>query len=385
MKILIAGYPYVRENFLRTFDSITDRCIFLLPKKWKAKGGKVVFTPPVRKNVKTTTALFFHSHYPIIGGVLKGWMPSFPLWLWKYRKVVNIVYSPLEPILLSTLYQGFWSKLMGKKHIIFTWENVPYSKFKGINGLIKNIILKANILFCDGFICGNQKAKGVLSRYTNLPMEVIPLSGLDTNFFSPDKRDMSLREGYHLEGKFIFSFIGAIDYRKGIHIILDALKGIIADNKNVYLIIAGSGEYELEIKNKISELGLEDKITIIPWVDSSAVRKILSVTDVFLYPSISHKGWEEQFGYSIAEAMSMAVPVISTNSGSISDLIEGDKSGMLIESGSIPALEHCMRLLMSDDSLRNNLTQAARRVIMEKYSLESVARQYYKFFSYYGF
>lgn len=385
MKILIAGYPYVRENFLKTFDSVSERFIFLLPKKWKAKGGKVVFTPPIGENIKTTTALFFHSHYPIIGGILKGWMPAFPVWLWKYRKTVGIVYTPLEPTLLSTLYQGLWAKFMGKKHVIFTWENVSYSKFGGINGIIKSIILKANILFSDGFICGNQKAKEILSKYTTLKTEVIPLSGVDTEFFTPTKVDDTLRQTHHLEGKFIFSFIGAIGYRKGIHLILDAFAELRADHRNIHLIIAGSGEYEPEIKNKISELSLNDNVTMIPWADLPVVRNILSATDVFLYPSIPHKGWEEQFGYSIAEAMAMAVPVISTRSGSISDLIKSGKNGILVESNSITDLEKAMRFMIDHHDKRFEIGQAARKDIVEKYSYASIAKAYLKFFSDYGF
>ena len=68
-------------------------------------------------------------------------MPAFPLMLRKIKKEkkLNIVYSPSEPILLTTLYQGFWSKCFGLKHVIFTWENISYDKkLRGFSGLIKN-------------------------------------------------------------------------------------------------------------------------------------------------------------------------------------------------------------------------------------------------------
>ena len=42
-KVLISGYPYVRENYLKTFGGHDDKIIFLLPRKWKAKGGKIMF------------------------------------------------------------------------------------------------------------------------------------------------------------------------------------------------------------------------------------------------------------------------------------------------------------------------------------------------------
>jgi len=81
MNVLIAGFSYVRKNYFDTFKFYPPkgRTFFLLPKIWKAKGGKVVFNSPEAENVFTTKAFFYHSHYPLIGGLLKGWMPSFPL------------------------------------------------------------------------------------------------------------------------------------------------------------------------------------------------------------------------------------------------------------------------------------------------------------------
>src|SRR3989344_631497 len=211
MDILIAGYPYIKENYLKTFDYYpeVDKVFFLLPKTWKAKGGKLKFSPPHKDNIYTTNAYFFHSNYPIVGGLLKGWMPSFPLVLFKIRKKIDIVYSPNEPILLTTLYQGFWAKVFGKKHVIFTWENIRYEeKFRGINLLIKNFILNLNFALCDGVVCGNQKALEITNHYTEKPSVVIPLSGVDTEFYNPVTADDIIDE-YGLDSKFIYTFAGA--------------------------------------------------------------------------------------------------------------------------------------------------------------------------------
>ncbi len=382
--ILVAGYSYIRENFLDTFRGLLEKgeMSFLLPKTWKAKGGRVIFHAPHRKGVLTTKTFFYHSHYPLVGGLFKGWMPLFPLTLWHLRHQVNIVYSPSEPTLLTTLYQGVWTNLFGKRHIIFTWENVAYrEKFSGLNLAVKEFLIHLNCFFADGVICGNRKAQEIIRTYADKPTAVIPLSGVDTDFFSPDKKDDTLQRKYGLEGKFIFSFIGALGYRKGIHIILSAFHALRAENENVHLIIAGSGEYEKEIGKRIAELGPANSVIMIPWADPNLVRKILSVTDVFLYPSIPYRGWEEQFGYSIAEAMAMAVPVISTRSGSIPDLIEEGKNGILIKPNDGPALEGAMRFLIRNEQSRTAVAHAAREKIIRKYAFQKVAEQYQQFFS----
>ena len=144
MNLLIAGYVYIKENYFNTFKFYPDpgAVNFLLPKIWKAKDGKVVFYPPKGLNVFLAKAYFYHSHYPLVGGLLKGWLPAFPFVLWrlKKKKKIRLVFSPSEPILFTTLYQAFWSKFFGLRHVIFTWENVPYeNKFKGSNLLLKKI------------------------------------------------------------------------------------------------------------------------------------------------------------------------------------------------------------------------------------------------------
>jgi glycosyltransferase involved in cell wall biosynthesis len=377
--ILVAGYPYIREVFLNTFESVRDDIVFLLPRIWKAKKGKVIFRPPKKPNVITTSAFFYHSHYPILGGVLKGWMPAFPFILRRLKKVTT-VYTPLEPILLSALYQSFFSKVLGKKHFLFTWENVPYSKYRGLNGFSKRLILWANLSLSDGIICGNKKSEEIIRQHTNKPTTVIPLSGVDSEFFNPEKVQSKFREKHHISNsKIVFSFVGALGYRKGVHLILEALKSL---DPNFHLIIAGSGEYENEIKNKIAELGLE--VTMVPWADPLEIRDILAGTDVFLYPSIPHGGWEEQFGYSIAEAMSMKVPVITTSSGSIPDLINDQKDGIIIAANDVVALQKAMEKLGHNPQLRGEYGAAGRNKIIQQYSYQEIARRYMSFLNSHG-
>ncbi len=379
MSLLIAGYPYIKENYLKTFDSYPSDVFFLLPRNWKAKGGKLIFKAPIRPNIYTTRSSFYHSNYPIIGGLLKGWMPLFPSYVLK-TKNLDKVFSSSEPTLLTTLYQGFWTKLFGKKHIIFSWENIPYNqKFKGFKGLIQMSILRLNLFFCDAIVCGNKKSAEIFRNLTKKPVAIIPLSGVDSDFFK--KIDIERKfNGVDLNDKVVFTFAGALGYRKGIHLILEAMEAALKEIPNSYLIIAGSGEYEESLKSKVTSLKLDQNVTFIPWLDSAGLRELLSVSDVFLYPSISFGGWEEQFGYSMAEASLMEVPVISTRTGSIEEVVLDGVNGLLIESDNTKSLTEAMLKLGRDKNLRNNLGQAGRKHIEENFSYKVVADKFYKFF-----
>ena len=384
MNILIAGFPYIRENYFNTWRHYPaqGKIFFLLPESWKVKNGKIVYYPSKDSNVFSAKAYFHHSHYPVIGGLFKGWMPIFPFILWrlKRKKKINLVYSSSEPILITTLYQAFWSKFLGLKHVIFTWENIPYeNKFKGPNLLLKKVIIKLNLLLSDGIICGNRKAEKIFKNLTKKPIAVIPMSGVDADFFHKVDADEFLKI-HGLKNKLVFSFAGAIGYRKGIHNIIRAFKQVFSVLPNVHLMIAGTGEYENEISKLVIEFGLEDNITKISWLNPIGLRELLSISHVFLYPSISFGGWEEQFGYSMAEALLMEVPVISTRTGSVEEVVLDGVTGLLVEPENIKGLIEAILRLGKDEGLRNKLGKAGKRYVEENFSYKVVANKFYNFF-----
>lgn len=382
--ILIAGYAYIKENYFNTFKFYPEPWAvnFLLPKIWKAKDGRVVFYPPKEPNVFTSKAYFYHSHYPLVGGILKGWLPAFPFVLWslKRKRKLSLVFSPSEPVLITTLYQAFWSKCFGLKHIIFTWENIPYEdKFKGPNLLFKKMIIRLNLFLSDGIICGNKKARHIIEKFTQKPTALIPLSGVDVDFFHKVAADNFL-ETHGLKDKLVFSFAGAIGYRKGIHNIIYAFKQVLPTLPNAHLVIAGTGEYEESLKSKIKSLKLDQNVTFIPWLDSAGLRELLSVSDIFLYPSISYGGWEEQFGYSMAEASLMELPVISTRSGSIEDVIVDGETGLLTKPDDAGELGEAMIRLGLDEELRRKMGQAGRQYVVDNFTYKIIAGKFYEFF-----
>ena len=384
MNILIAGYAYIKENYFNTFKFYPSpgSISFLLPKIWKAKDGKVVFHPPKGQNVFLSKAYFYHSRYSLVGGLLKGWLPAFPFVLWrlKKKKKIKLVFSPSEPILLTTLYQGFWSKCFGLKHIIFTWENISYKKkLRGFTGLIKKLILWLNIYYSDGIICGNKKAEAIIRDLTKKPTIVIPLSGVDEDFFKPEERGSS-KEKYNLTNKIVFTFVGAIGHRKGIHIAIEAFKDVVKEIPNTQFIIAGSGEYDNEIDELIKTLNLGEYIIRMPWVSHSELHHILSASDIFIYPSFSYGGWEEQFGYSMAEASLMELPIISTLSGSINEVVIDRETGILVKPEDVQSLKEAMTELGQNEDLRHKMGKAGRNYIVNNFSNKIVAGKFYEFF-----
>lgn len=380
-KVLIAGYVHVDETALKTFEHYpeAESLEILVPDVWPIKNGKHIFRPTKRRGVNLTKAFFTHSNYPIVGGLLKGWMPLFPLILLRQRP--DVVFTTSEPNLLTTLYQALFTKLSGAKHIVFTWENIPYNiKFRGMKGGLQRLIVSLNLSLSDGVICGSKRSEQIIRNITNKPMACIPSGGAETEFFVRDYSKKTFK-GQDLKESIVFSFIGAIDYRKGLHITIEAFSEVLKAIPSSKLIIAGNGEYESGINDLIIKYGLTNSVQKIPWLDRSGVRELLNASDIFVYPSIPHNGWEEQFGYSLIEASLMEVPIISTNSGSIPEVVINGKTGILIEPSDVDSLVRAMLDLGGDKDKREAMGKAGREFVNETYSREVVARKFYNFFN----
>lgn len=205
------------------------------------------------------------------------------------------------------------------------------------------------------------------------------MSGVNADFFRSQNK-INSKKTYGLEDKIVYAFVGAISHRKGIHLIIQAFENIIKIIPEARLIIAGSGEYEANIDRLTKKHRLENYIMRMSWIGHKELIKILSASDIFLYPSFPYGGWEEQFGYSMAEASLMELPVISTQSGSIEDIVINGETGLLVKPNDKDGLEEAMIKLGLDSEVRIKMGQAGRHYIVENFSNKIVAEKFYEFF-----
>ncbi|MDO8495005.1 MAG: glycosyltransferase family 4 protein [bacterium] len=395
-RIFITSYPYVYERYFKVWDyfSEKDRLVFILPKKWTAKKGKILVEAPRREDLRIipVPAYFNHSHYPLIRGLLKGWMPQAKRIIKDEAQPGDILYTAIEPNLLTTYLNSKLAKKLGMKHVFFTWQNVPYKKrLHGSKLRITERLIRKTIANSVGAIAGNTKAAEILREY--LPAEasakegagpdfkilVAPISGVDVKSFRP-KIQSDFRQKYNLEGKTVLTFAGVFDERKGIPALLEAFEQSQKENSNLHLVMIGVGKLQKYIEDFVRDHQLEDKVTMIKWLPNEELPGVLCASDIFVHPSEPFGGWEEQFGYSMAEASACGLSVISTHSGSIDELIIDGKSGILIEPGNREQLKEAILKMAADRHWRGNLGMMGRMHMEENYGHDIIAEKFSEFF-----
>jgi len=144
---------------------------------------------------------------------------------------------------------------------------------------------------------------------------------------------------------------------KGQHVVLQAL----AQTPGVSCIIAGDalfGEqaYAAQLTKMVGELGLTDRVSFLG--QRSDVPRLMSAVDAVIHPSID----PEPFGRTLVEAMLAGVPVIATDTGAASDILDEGKAGTLVPPGDADALAAAIKQVMSHPAqLRGQLDYAQGR------------------------
>lgn len=139
------------------------------------------------------------------------------------------------------------------------------------------------------------------------------------------------------------------------------------------LLLIGDGPEQRLAHRLISKYQLMNKVHILGL--QTNVNRILSISDLFLLPSQS-----EAFSLAALEAMSFGVPVIATNVGGMSEMIEDGESGFIAEVNDIPAMVQKGISVLSDPELHSKIKQNAINKVVTQYSPEVMIGKYEEFY-----
>lgn len=143
-------------------------------------------------------------------------------------------------------------------------------------------------------------------------------------------------------------YLGALDPRKGIDILLSAFDKI--KEKGVKLVIAGSTASTpfFDVSDKLNLCSHKNDIIFTGYVSEIEKNCLLSGAEIFIFPSLY-----EGFGLPILEAMAAGTPVITTNTSSMPEV--GGEAALYIEKGNVEQLVYYIDLLLASDTERKNM------------------------------
>ena len=229
-----------------------------------------------------------------------------------------------------------------------------FEKYSGL----RKIIADFTIPRASAIKCVSQRLKKQLINEFGVKEEKITIAPVFaktqfpiSNFQFPNKS-----QNKNQENKFIFLTVGRLVAVKNINLQIRAVAEVAKKYPNIELRIVGDGPERKKLELKIKNYKLQNYVKFFGWQNN--LEEFYSQANAFLLTSDS-EGW----GMVVVEAVNYGLPVIMTDVGCAGELIENEKSGLVVPVSNQIKLEKAMIRIINDDNLRKKLAEGALSAI----------------------
>jgi glycosyltransferase involved in cell wall biosynthesis len=206
----------------------------------------------------------------------------------------------------------------------------------------------------EAWICAELKYGREPGRFWYVP------NGVEERFFLP--RTYRQTEGCEL------LFVGTWLDRKGVYYLAEAFARVAKKLPELRLTVAGSSAPAEEVK-KLFATDIRDCVTVIPFVKREDIATIYMQHDIFVFPSLM-----EGMPLTLLEAMATGMPVVTTNTCGMADVVDREINGLLVPPADMENLAEAIERLSRSGDLRRRLGLAAQAT-MQGYTWAKVACQ----------
>ena len=163
------------------------------------------------------------------------------------------------------------------------------------------------------------------------------------------------------DNKIVIGSVGRLHAVKGYHNLITALS-LLANDK-IELRIAGSGGEKEPLSDLAKKLGVSKQVNFLGYIEPEKIPDFLSGLDIYIQPSLA-----EGFGLSVVEAMIAGKPVIVTPVGSLPEIVEDGKTGVVTDGTSPESLAVAIRPLFADVGVRHDIAKAGQKYASTHFS-----------------
>jgi len=157
-------------------------------------------------------------------------------------------------------------------------------------------------------------------------------------------------------------FVGRLRIRKGVEVLLEALRELRRQVPGATLRIAGDGEHRAALERRVDELGLRDAVSFLGSCDAARVRTLLKGAAALVVPSIY-----EGMPLVVLEAMDTGVPVVASAVSGIPEVVVDGETGWLVPPEDPEALAGALAEVLTDPVGARARGEAGRRRVEERY------------------
>jgi len=246
-----------------------------------------------------------------------------------------------------------------------TWkERLSINRWHSFLRMQKKVAPQLNRIVCPS---NQSKADVIEELKVNEENVNVVLNGIDLDSFTRDERVE--QKPYR-----IITTASADVPLKGLKFLIEAMTEIIEEIPEAHLMVLGRAKEKGDIAKLISRLNLEEKISFRSGLSQSEVVSLYSSSHICVIPSLY-----EGFGFGAGEAMACGLPLISTQSGGLKEVI--GQEAVIIEAASSEAIIKAVKDLFSNKEKQLALSRAGRKRMEKEFNWMKAAEAYEKIYS----
>lgn len=186
-------------------------------------------------------------------------------------------------------------------------------------------------------------------------------NGVDLDKFEPSRFDSSFKQKKRQQigipdNAIVIGIIGRLVREKGFLELFTAMKKIINENDNAWLVIIGPEEPQKTDRisgHTFKEYGIADRTVWLGRCDGDEIPELLASFDIYALPS-----WREGFPRSSIEAAAIGLPIVTTDIRGCRQVVTEGVNGLLVPLRNIDKLTNALKTLIKDKKLRKKMGQA---------------------------
>jgi glycosyltransferase involved in cell wall biosynthesis len=250
--------------------------------------------------------------------------------------------------------------------LVLTFHGADIGEISRSTGLVRRA-WQALIRRADGVVaCSDALRQDVLQFAPQARVTTIH-NGADIGLFNGTVRTppVAIRRILH---------VGKFEHKKSQDVILRAFKRLLETHPDCSLVlIGGFGPLLEQTRGLIAELGLQQQVELHVNVPHTQLPEFMGRADLFILPSRS-----EPFGIVLLEAGAAGLPVVATRVGGIPELLEHERTGLLIAPDSVEELEGAMRRLIENPGLAHDLGRSWQEHVVATWNWDVTCQKYLK-------
>ncbi|MBL7996234.1 glycosyltransferase family 4 protein [bacterium] len=273
---------------------------------------------------------------------------------------------------LATLWTLLYAKLFHIPFIIWTGETIAEDKIRSRFRSLRHILRHLQIKSAAAFVAYGTEAAKYLQKWRIEPKQIfIGTNTVDTEFISGRVQKLRMQKRQYISERNLpdlnILFVGYLENRKGVHLLLQAVKAIQSEYGSPVFgtHIVGSGPEEINLRSWSENNDLHH-IYFWGFKQKEELPEFLAFADLMLFTST-----QELYGLVPIESMAAGVPTLcSKYAGCTADLIEDDINGIVIDPNDVDDLKLKIIYCLKKPEFMATLAENGMKTIDQKFSIK---------------